>query len=37
MDLPERKRRHKALFDGVRRDDVTAWRESFVSALEATG
>jgi trehalose 6-phosphate synthase len=37
MDLPERKRRYEALIDGVRRDDVTAWRESFVSALEATG
>ncbi len=36
MDLAERKRRYKALFDGVRKDDVTAWRESFVSALEAT-
>jgi len=37
MDLGERKRRYEALFNGVRRDDVTAWRESFVSALEATG
>ncbi|HEY5008079.1 MAG TPA: trehalose-6-phosphate synthase [Caulobacteraceae bacterium] len=36
MDLNERKRRYSALFDGVRKDDVTAWRESFVSALEAT-
>jgi trehalose 6-phosphate synthase len=36
MDLAERKRRYEALFDGVRKDDVTAWRESFVSALEAT-
>ncbi len=36
MDLNERKRRYAALFDGVRKDDVTAWRESFVSALEAT-
>jgi trehalose 6-phosphate synthase len=36
MDLAERKRRHQALFDGVRKDDVTAWRESFVSALQAT-
>jgi trehalose 6-phosphate synthase len=37
MDLSERKRRYEALFEGVRKDDVTAWRESFVSALEATG
>ncbi|HEY3888009.1 MAG TPA: trehalose-6-phosphate synthase [Caulobacteraceae bacterium] len=36
MDLAERKRRYRALFDGVRKDDVTAWREAFVSALEAT-
>jgi trehalose 6-phosphate synthase len=36
MDLNERKRRYEALFDGVRKDDVTAWRESFVKALEAT-
>ena len=37
MDLSERKRRYEALFEGVKRDDVTAWRESFVTALEATG
>src|SRR3984957_2045917 len=36
MDLAERKRRYEALFDGVRKDDVTAWRESFVGALKAT-
>jgi trehalose 6-phosphate synthase len=36
MDIGERKRRYEALFEGVKRDDVTAWRESFVSALEAT-
>jgi trehalose 6-phosphate synthase len=36
MDLRERKRRYETLFEGVTRDDVTAWRESFVSALEAT-
>ncbi len=35
MDLSERKRRYEALFEGVRKDDVTAWRESFVSALES--
>jgi trehalose 6-phosphate synthase len=36
MDLSERKGRYEALFAGVRKDDVTAWRESFVGALEAT-
>ena len=36
MPLEERKRRWRALYEGVRRDDVTAWRKSFVSALEAT-
>ncbi len=36
MNLSERKRRYEALFAGVKTNDVTAWRESFVSALEAT-
>jgi len=36
MDLSERKRRYEALISGVRQYDVTAWRQSFVSALEAT-
>jgi trehalose 6-phosphate synthase len=36
MDIDERQRRYEALFEGVKRADVTAWRESFVSALEAT-
>jgi trehalose 6-phosphate synthase len=36
MDIGERRRRHEALFESVRRDDVTAWRESFLKALEAT-
>ena len=36
MDLNERRRRYEALLEGVKRDDVTAWQESFVSALEAT-
>jgi trehalose 6-phosphate synthase len=35
MDLAERRRRHKALLHGVKTDDVNAWRQSFVSALEA--
>ncbi len=33
MERPERIRRWRALFDGVQRDDVTAWRDNFVSAL----
>ncbi len=36
MSLPERKRRWEALNHGVRTEDVTAWRNAFVSALEAT-
>jgi trehalose 6-phosphate synthase len=34
MDKPERIRRWSALFENVQREDVTAWRDSFVSALE---
>jgi trehalose 6-phosphate synthase len=33
MDRPERIRRWRALFDNVEREDVTAWRDSFVAAL----
>ncbi|PHY22098.1 alpha,alpha-trehalose-phosphate synthase (UDP-forming) [Caulobacter sp. BP25] len=33
MSLEERKRRWEALFDNVRREDVTAWRDDFVAAL----
>jgi len=33
MELPERIRRWRALFDNVQREDVTAWRDAFVSAL----
>jgi trehalose 6-phosphate synthase len=33
MDKPERIRRWNALFDNVQREDVTAWRDAFVSAL----
>jgi len=36
MPLAERVRRWEKLMDGVVRDDVTAWRENFVSALAAT-
>jgi trehalose 6-phosphate synthase len=34
MDKPERIRRWSALFDNVEREDVTAWRDSFVEALK---
>ena len=33
MELPERIRRWEALIQGVGRDDITAWRDSFVDAL----
>jgi trehalose 6-phosphate synthase len=33
MPLNERRRRWRALMDGVERDDVNAWRDSFVAAL----
>jgi trehalose 6-phosphate synthase len=33
MELPERIRRWEALIDGVRRDDITAWRDNFVKVL----
>ncbi len=35
MALPERKRRWESLMHGVRTDDVTAWRDAFVAALQA--
>ncbi|HEX2794664.1 MAG TPA: trehalose-6-phosphate synthase [Croceicoccus sp.] len=35
MPLAERKRRHKALIEGVEREDVHWWRERFVSIIEA--
>ncbi|MDO8377648.1 alpha,alpha-trehalose-phosphate synthase (UDP-forming) [Phenylobacterium sp.] len=34
MPLAERKERWRMLFDNVRREDVSAWRDAFVSALE---
>jgi trehalose 6-phosphate synthase len=34
MEKPERIRRWRALFDNVQREDVTAWRDAFVAALE---
>ena len=36
MDLGERIRRWETLFHGVKTDDVSAWRDNFVGALEAT-
>ena len=36
MPLEERVRRWRALSEGVRRDDVVAWREGFVARLEAS-
>ncbi|WP_334163382.1 alpha,alpha-trehalose-phosphate synthase (UDP-forming) [Phenylobacterium sp.] len=33
MEKPERIRRWRALFDTVEREDVTAWRDAFVTAL----
>jgi trehalose 6-phosphate synthase len=35
MPLDERKARWRSLIENVRRDDVTAWRDSFVSTLNA--
>jgi trehalose 6-phosphate synthase len=35
MPLAERRRRWESLVEGVRRDDVDAWRDAFVSALLA--
>jgi trehalose 6-phosphate synthase len=35
MPLPERRRRWRALMNGVERYDIIAWRDSFVAALEA--
>ena len=35
MSLAERKERWRTLVEGVRRDDVTAWRESFLERLYA--
>jgi trehalose 6-phosphate synthase len=34
MEKPERIRRWRALFENVQREDVTAWRDAFVGALE---
>jgi trehalose 6-phosphate synthase len=35
MPLDERKARWRSLIENVRRDDVTAWRDAFVSTLNA--
>jgi len=37
MELAERIHRWRALFDNIEREDVTAWRDSFVAALSKTG
>jgi trehalose 6-phosphate synthase len=34
MPVEERRRRWRALMDGVEHDDVVAWRDSFVASLE---
>ena len=34
MPVEERRRRWRALMDGVERDDVVAWRDNFVASLE---
>src|SRR5678809_645108 len=34
MEKPERIRRWRALFDNVQTEDVTAWRDAFVNALQ---
>lgn len=34
MPVTERRRRWRALMDGVEKDDVVAWRDNFVAALE---
>jgi trehalose 6-phosphate synthase len=36
MSLAERQSRWRTLYEGVVREDVTAWRKAFVAALEAT-
>jgi len=35
MPLDERKQRWRVLMDGVMKDDVVAWRDSFVQSMEA--
>jgi trehalose 6-phosphate synthase len=37
MDLDERKRRWESLMHSVQTEDVEAWRDSFVTALQSTG
>ena len=34
MPVEERRRRWRALMDGVENDDVVAWRDNFVAALQ---
>lgn len=35
MSLEERRKRWRALMDGIERDDVVAWRDNFVASLIA--
>jgi trehalose 6-phosphate synthase len=35
MPMGDRRRRWRALMDGVERDDVVAWRDNFVAALQS--
>jgi trehalose 6-phosphate synthase len=35
MPLAERRKRWRALMDGVEKDDIVAWRDNFVAALRA--
>jgi trehalose 6-phosphate synthase len=35
MPLDERIARWQSLYDGIKREDVTWWRERFLSALDA--
>ncbi len=37
MTLSERRRRHEALLDVIRRNDIQAWHGGFVAALERAG
>ena len=37
MTLSERRQRHKALLEVIRRNDIHAWHGKFVAALEEAG
>ena len=36
MPLPERQRRHSALFENIQRYDIHWWRESFLATLQSS-